>query len=169
MSSFNANGDLYTVAFGQTVYGGVYDKSGRLTITHGYKTYNGSENWLRHQSDTTVWFYITETVFKNQTTDIKSNMFSYNSGRWNVENSIWDIYNQIHIRPDSTISPSGQTDAGLAEFKAYLSNHPLEVCVELATPIEIDVQTISVFAEKGVNNIVSDCGGDVDVTYIKKV
>ena len=163
--NLNVNGQTFTVAFGQTVYGGTYDKAGRLTITHGYKTYNGSENWLRHSSDTTAWFYITETVFKNQTINILSNMFTYDERRWNVENSIWDIYNQIHIRPDSTISPSGQTDAGLAEFKAYLALHPLEVCVELATPIEIDVDAISPYAENGTNTIISDCIGDVNINY----
>jgi hypothetical protein len=104
------NGQTFTVAFGQTVYGGVYDKSGRLMVTYGYiASYNGepiNEPWISSIDE-----YVPNTL------------------------------------------PS--TGA--------------EVAYELATPIVIDVPSISVFAENGVNNIVSDCLGDVSVTYIKKV
>lgn len=158
------DGQTFTVAFGQTVYGGVYDKSGRLTITHTGLTFNGSENWSTRQSGvgTLYEFKFTESI-KAETESI-SNMYVWEMNL--TANNTFRILESGNIRVIA-IHDDNRTD--LATFKSFLSNNNLTICVELATPIVIDVPSISVFAENGTNNIVSDCLGDVDVAYIKKV
>ena len=99
------NGQTFTVAFGQTVYGGVLDKSGSLKPCVYYPSYNG------------------ETL----------------SGRWKSSEATYS---------EGTTPPIGSEVVSLDDF---------------GTPF--DVPSISVFAENGTNNIVSDCGGDVNVSY----
>ena len=162
-------GDTATISFGQTVYGGVYDKSGRLTITHGYKklkdlnwtsnsvypnTFNGSGLSDRK----TNVLFADAAKCNNYEAHTSSDVADYNYGiayGMGVDNTI------IYVKDIrcSTIS----------DFITAITTENAEIAYELATPIVIDVPSISVFAENGVNNIVSDGGGDVNVTYIKKV
>ena len=158
------NGDTFTVAFGQTVYGGVYDKSGRLTITWagvdlGSLNFNGSSgqfyaldlaNTIKKGSYGD-YDHLKCSIFKAVNVASLSNLNNY-------EMSV-DINGYLQMRADDY-----STDA---EFETAMSG--IILAYELATPIVIDVPSISVFAENGVNNIVSDCGGDVSATYIKKV
>ena len=169
------NGQTFTVAFGQTVYGGVYDKSGRLTITHKVKIYNGSENWITTATNDgtkyrpTLIDDMSDGVMPtdiSEVLNVKCNMFEGKTViqtfervegiSWQPSGS-WRIYTTDYDTNDISL------------WKTFLSNHNLQIAYELATPIVIDVQSISVFAENGVNNIVSDCLGDVSVQYIKKV
>ena len=174
--NLDVNGDRFTVSFGQTVYGGVYDKSGRLTIEPINKvTLTGTENWSVFQSGSnSTAFYI--SGFKN---DVRNTEYQYCSHF---------VYNQYAYQADAHENTFIQGNSGnliiqvsnslaptVEDFKTWLATQyangtPVEYTYNsTATPIVIDVPSISVFAEKGVNNIVSDCLGDVSVTYIKKV
>lgn len=163
------NGTLFTVAFGQTVYGGVYDaNAGKVTIIHSIYDL-GDVNWYREQAGGYYRFRASgyAPIPDAKTTggadeSIICSCFvesplpsSYNT----LDNAIC-IYNGMPI-----VRCDAYTDA--ADFKTAMAGQ--KVTFTLATPIVIDVPSISVFAENGVNNIVSDCIGDVDVTYIKKV
>ena len=71
---------------------------------------------------------------------------------------------------DETIAIGGVTC--FVAYNAMTSKAAFESAVngqilvyELATPIEIDVSELSVDTIVGVNNIVSDCGGDITVEY----
>ena len=100
------NGQPFTVAFGQTVYGGVYDANrGKVKPNVYYPSYNG------------------ETI----------------NGRWL---SSKDVY------VEGNIPTTGSQVVCLDEYDT-----------------EIDVSELSVSAIVGTNNIVSDCGGDVNVSY----
>ena len=168
------NGQTYTIAFGQTVYGGVYDaNAGKVRITHAGTTLNGSETiGVTDAGLSTQMFVVpavgvpTVSTIGYDSTDLLCNVYTacaWSANPWNVNNSIsFYVY-------DGTLRIKDDTCANVAAFKAYLSNNPVTIVYPLATPIVIDVPSISVFAENGVNNITSDCIGDVDVTYIKKV
>jgi hypothetical protein len=52
-----------------------------------------------------------------------------------------------------------------ANARLWLADHNITVVYPLATPIEIDVSELSVDTIVGVNNITSDCGGDVTASY----
>ena len=106
-TSYHAyNGDTFTVQFGQTVYGGVYDANrGKVKPNVYYPSYNG------------------ETI----------------NGRWL---SSKDVYVE------------GNTPTTGAQV----------VCLD-EYDTEIDVSELSVAAIVGANNITSDGGGDVTVSY----
>jgi hypothetical protein len=165
INDFHAyNGQTFTVAFGQTVYGGVYDKSGRLTITWtvvdlGTLNFYGSNGQfyslglagiIKNGSEGD-YDHLKCSIFKAVNVASLSNLNNYEMSA--------DTNGYLQIRDDDYSSDG--------DFETAMSG--VMLAYELATPIVIDVPSISVFAENGVNNIVSDCLGDVSVTYIKKV
>lgn len=172
------NGTPFIVQFGQTVYGGVCDKSGRLTITHGYIKLDGTQpinitNW-RTKANSTGWIYPYDiTNHKVVENIVEPNLISNCLETKTYYSLFNDDISGIGCYSDTQLGLVVRTnDTTLTNATAinnYLSQNPIEVCYELATPIVIDVPSISVSSENGTNNIISDCGGDVSVTYIKKV
>ena len=168
------NGTPFTVAFGQTVYGGVYDKSGRLTITHGYVTYDGSndEDWTAAGGSAAAFakqILISDMFLEGVVEDDKNLIAEYlktisTAETWGNFDNFISKYSGQNI-----VVVGMQNLSDINDFRTYLSNNPLTVAYELATPIVIDVPSISVFAENGTNNIVSDCGGDVNVSYLELI
>jgi hypothetical protein len=162
------NGQTFTVAFGQTVYGGVYDKSGRLTITWAGVDM-GSLTWqvieyqgISYKVSNSIASTVKAPTASSETANIKCSIFK------NVSRDELDNYNYvICIDPNKNIDIIDNDYSTAADFTTAMNG--IILAYELATPIVIDVTSISVFAENGVNNIVSDCLGDVSVTYIKKV
>ena len=159
------NGSPFTVAFGQTVYGGVLDVTrGKLTVTHAGVNLSDL-NWVLDGSGGTVRFQTTsispKTIEDNYTTpDFKCS--HYRTLSWSNVGSEDKFITQLGgDSPIVAIVNRDYSDVGT--FKASLSGAKL--VYELATPIVIDVPSISVFAENGTNNITSDCIGDVNVSY----
>lgn len=158
--NLDVNGDTFTVAFGQTVYGGVYDKSGRLTITHvGIDL--GTLDYSLIPNGNGAYFY--GGLGANPLSVANANCLCsiYESTTaWYIMNT--SIDNAVGVEDTYlTIRNSAYNDA--SAFKTAMSG--IMLAYELATPIVIDVPSISVSAENGTNNIVSDGGGDVNVSY----
>lgn len=162
------NGQTFTVAFGQTVYGGVYDKSGRLTITWGavdlgtldiaytypLETYRRFQVTMpdnyRHPSNSSEYTDLLCSIYKADTTAI--------GGNPDEEDFIMSGYvndGNVYIVNHS------YTDANA--FKTAMSG--VILAYPLSQPIVIDVPSISVFAENGTNNVFSDTG-EVEVKYL---
>ena len=150
--------------YSETIYAGVDDfVNGGATSTKKYIELDENSNW--EVGAGAVWFFIggdadlpTGTIIDSR---LCSNMFK---NGYNQDNSIWVIYKQIHIRPNSTIAPSGATAEGLAEFKNWLStnNYKIQVCVELATPTTISTSAEEITTVSGTNIIsgtepISEC------------
>ena len=159
--NLDVNGDTFTVQFGQTVYGGVYDKSGRLTITHGIVSFADLSTKAWNVSGSGIFYlYPTAMALPNILTPIVNNPicshFVY-QGSGTMENNTFRVSDALYIKSDIVST--------IADLRIWLSNNNGVIAYELATPIVIDVPSISVFAENGVNNIVSDCGGDIAVEY----
>ena len=164
------DGQTFTVAFGQTVYGGVLDVTrGKLSVMWA-GTKIKDLGW--YYDDGFQRFYSTDQVdIKHPASDndtpfilcdiYNTVAFSYFNGADRPNNSISNpIANgRINIR-DTRFTDTALFIASVGEYY---------IAYELDTPIVIDVTAISVFAENGTNNITSDCLGDVNVTYIKKV
>ena len=159
-----------TIPLPSTLYGGtVRVDEGDADDTHGLAEFDGSsdEGW-QIASDTTAWFYInlSNVSFSGGLNAVMSNLFKsdFSDSPWNIEDNAWIRYGQLHVRPNSVISPSGQTAEGLAEFKAWLANNPLQVCYELATPTTISFDPTDVELLEG-TNVVSTNAEKVAVTY----
>lgn len=166
-TEYNAyNGQTFTVAFGQTVYGGVVDVTrGKLRVTW-ISVDLGDLDYTMPVANTFVCLGSSlpsagYPVVAGGANPVKcENYATAASGRYasNYEDKTCGLSiggTQIIVK-DTTYSDTTTFKSGVdGVMFAY----------ELATPIVIDVQAISVFAENGTNNITSDGGGDVDVEY----
>lgn len=166
--NLDVNGDTFTVSFGQTVYGGVYDKSGRLTITHGYVdlgdlTYSLLSNTSTRQAWSTSGLVglIKPPASGDVTYNATSSEFSAVS-----YNATWlpSTFSSLTATSDQVVfcvDPNAYVDGNA--MKASMSG--IQFAYELTTPIEIDISTISASVVSGSNSITSDCVGDVTVSY----
>ena len=163
--NLDVNGDTFTVQFGQTVYGGVYDaNSGKITITHVmidmgnmYWSYNASYGFISTSIRTTI-----KGVPYSAIANVKCDIFK--AVKYDDVTQRREDY-AIGVSPTEygfvVIADSDYTSE--YDFNQYIRGH--ELAYELATPIEIDVSELSVVTIVGVNNITSDCGGDVTASY----
>lgn len=114
-------------------------------------TFDGSENWYRYS--TYSGFYNDDTLesvsyrkpgFSNQFL-VRSNVESTLPGLWiGVNNSVlYSVYNDFY---DDSLE-----DGGLANWKAHLAAHPLEVMTYLETPIETDLSDEEIAAYKALH------------------
>ena len=169
--NLDVNGDTFTVAFGQTVYGGVYDaKRGKARITHGYCQVL-STDIVAEYLDTENGQFLARLTPSNPPKrtgsasiagDVISNILTNKD-----QGSLYrETGNSVCIMGDADrFRLTFENCDTFEKMQTFLTNNETTLCYELATPIVIDVPSISVFAENGVNNIVSDCGGDVNVSY----
>lgn len=157
------NGTTTAISFGQTVYGGVADvTNGKLTVTHKLVTYNGSENWQFLNPS----YYIasptdcrkSQTVIANQYNGVAP---TYYNVMVNGNIALSTVLDNLLVRNDSI--------ASVADFKTALSNNPLTVLYELATPIEITTTPENLTAISGENNVYGDTNGDTEVKYYIEV
>lgn len=160
-------GNTYTIAFGQTVYGGVYDVTrGKLTVTWLGVTYDGSsdENWSLHGSGSASAFAMRSAIAINNINIDAIPRANYLEG---ISRTVtWGNYdNWVSVTVDKQIVTGIQSITDVDVWKTYLSNNPLQVIYELTTPFDIDLTPVQISALVGTNNITSDLGGDVEVRY----
>ena len=159
------NGQTATVNFGQTVYSGVYDKSGRLTITWGAVDLGALE-----------WFYNSGLQIFYTYIDLTNNVPIKANGLENVKCSIYQPTTHEYTEMLDGEMRGTDDSAGFnikdlrysdtATFKTAMSG--LILAYELATPIVIDVSELSVDTIVGVNNVFADTG-EVAVEYRESV
>ena len=157
------NGQTFTVSFGQTVYGGVYDaNAGKVRIT-----------WYAVDLGALEWFYNGGLQIFYTYLDLTNNVPIKANGLENVKCSIYQPTTHEYVDMLDGEMRGTDDSAGFnvkdlrfsdtATFKTAMSG--IILAYELATPIEIDVSELSVDTIVGVNNITSDCDGDVTVSY----
>ena len=175
------NGNTYNISWqteAGTVYGGTLDvTTGVLTVTHGVKTFDGTESWSRSAITWGYAFYTAlNTLVKTPPTsegtyigkiicDKLQTMKSNNdlsspftvTGYWDYGSS-YPAQNWIYIRIDDSI-----TDAVSA--KAWLESNPITVVYELATPTTVQLTAAEVETVLGLNNIWADSGNVIELEY----
>lgn len=165
------DGTTHTATFEETVYGGTVDLvSGVLTVTHGYKVFDGSEVWKASINADRYYLSLDATTFPykwSSSPDAVSNQYAYYGSAPNPSSVPDGMFYLFRSSSTTTIREIGVHDStvgSLANLKARLGDNPLTVCYELATPltIQLDPQTITTLV--GVNNVWAD-SGDVSVTY----
>ncbi len=148
-----------------TVYGGEVDfVNGKLRVTKVSNIYDGSmdESWADYPNSSAGIFakslapnpglkldgYITsnylQTILRGATWSNYDNFISQNNSRLLI----------VVIKPITTVS----------ELRQYLSQNPLQVCYELATPIEYDLTPQQIELFKQYNNLFAD-NGTTEVKY----
>ena len=161
-------GNTYTIAFGQTVYGGVLDVTrGKLTVTHGIVNL-GTLAWISEESEVSGLARI--PTYEIEPLGAKYNQIplctsflgvlpkqynSFNDGEIGFSNS--EAFPFLRARTSLFI---GKTNA---EIKALMDG--VMFCYELATPFDIDLTPVQIEALLGVNNVFSDTNGTTEVDY----
>ena len=166
-----------TIDLGQTVYGGeiVLTKKAsgygvKLRVTHVKLTEEElrSYNWSIGGTNNNLFGTMLGNTYvfptgANEKGDVLSDI--YENVGYTTINTATQAY-QIALRKDKTIRIKDDRYATLQDFKDNLGN--LNVILQLATPIEIDLTDASdIVALVGTNNVWSDTG-DVEVSYKKK-
>ena len=168
---YQESNDL-TISLGQTVYGGTIDvENGVLVVDRGYFELDGSsdEQWEKAEPTSEIYHrrFLTKHlqslgVTSNRVFDAISNEFKNSKAQdYDAQNGVFILRyvnntNRIDITCDSITSVS--------DWETYLSNNPLQVCYELATPITVNLTPHTINLLKGVNNISTD-GDKITLTY----
>ena len=164
------NGQTYTIAFGQTVYGGLLDVTrGKLRVTWGSVDL-GSLDWTYtstsgHEKFTSVnALSNVKRISASETANAKCSYYTTKS-----EN---DVYTHLQDKIIA-IASSGKVqiwDSAYSDEQSFKNSlDGVIFAYELATPIDIDLTPVQISALVGTNNITSDLGGDVEVDYYKTV
>ena len=160
------NGTTYAVDWTDeagTVYGGTLDlTTGVLTVTHGFKVYDGSENWSLN-NPSKPWLFTVPApsdIRQGSASSLYeiSNLFQATSEIWT--NSGYGILNNFNNLLAGYPDANGDVDV----LKTFLANNNLQVCYELATPVTYNLTPTQVRAIVGTNNIWSDTGS-VEVKF----
>lgn len=173
-SNITANGNTYTIAFGQTVYGGVLDVTrGKLSVTHkGIDL--GALSWTyRNDTNPNSPYFYASTPSTPDNVKYKGAYYSTNYGL------LCSIYSCVargnFPNTDFTMCVDGSGDTP-SQFQIKNSNYTdassfttamdgIMLVYELATPFDIDLTPEVISAVVGTNNVYSDTNGDTTVQY----
>ena len=162
------NGQTATVNFGQTVYGGVLDvTNGKLRVTHKSISIDNNSSWS--SSGNSAYLNITDAKIVNEYANAISDKYEYNtwSGVTNGDNGFFTLYqNTAWSNARLAFNRNGLS---LADFITSLTNNPIEVVYELATPTELTLTPKQIEAIVGINNVFHDCNGETEVKYLVEV
>ena len=158
-ANITANGNVITIAFGQTVYGGVLDVTrGKLHVTCAINEDMSDLSWL--ETSTTHVFYTgvsgkkagyTSFLLCEQYTKYEG----YVSGIGNNQISSNASLEYIYVRNDDCTTVSDITTA----------LNGCKLVYELTTPFDIDLTPEAISAIVGTNNVNSDTNGDTTVQF----
>lgn len=172
--------NTFTIEFPEnpgTVYGGELDvTNGVLTVNRAIRTFNGSEQWTRYASSNNNFRFHTSvledrlvsndangTQFSNYlatTTGIVSSGGSIIITGTRNSVTLMSVGVRMYVYvPDIVVA-----EDDLNGWKTYLSEHPLQVCYLLATPLVFNVEPTVIQSLIGENNISADTG-DIAVKY----
>ena len=163
-ANITANGNTYTIAFGQTVYGGVLDVTrGKLTVSWIKKPFADLVNVSGWNRTGTGVFYIYPlsnafSNFKSPFTDNpKSTHFDYQTSG-TLQDGCFRCSDALYFVKDN--------EPDIASMKTWFTNTDGFFTYELATPFDIDLTPEVISAIVGENNVFADCG-QTTVKYLK--
>lgn len=161
-------GDTYSADFGQTVYGGTLDwQTGVLTVDKAFVEYDGSadENWLTQTTATSGYrrFLIVPGDAEPNTgagnvAYVVSNMYKATSPNGTYSKTTGICVNQnelmIYDADRATLTVDG--------WRAWLSEHPVQIVYKLATPTTIQLTPQEIKQLQGMNTLYGD--GSISMT-----
>lgn len=156
-----------TIPLPSTLYGGDVDVTeGSGNSRKGFVVFDGSndEGWTIVDSNHRARTSIVSALIKQITdpyviADITSSAF----GATDAVNT-WAGNIGISVSDGNILIADGTKAMDLASWKAYLAEHPLQVCYELATPTTLSLTPTDVELLEG-TNVLTTNGEKVAVTY----
>lgn len=156
------DGDTYTIELDGTIYGGILDvTNGVLTVDRTIVEYDGSvdESW---DGNNDIHGISIPSDCQIEQTPI-SDAFRGVSPRAYTQVNV----GEIALNPSYTNINLRYIEDGLSVWKDYLSNNPLQVCYELATPLTIQLTPTQIQMLENTNNISTD-GTNMQLKYQPK-
>jgi hypothetical protein len=170
----------FTIQFGQTVYGGTVDLvTGAASVTKAIAIFDGSndENWANPASSWSnqhlfqtinaipdcvkvIGYQTLANVISDKVAGVTPDYISRADYRSGI--ALGGTKNEQYVYVGLGLNQT------LEEYKAYLSSNPLQVCFELATPIELTLTPTEVQMLKGYNRVTID-NGSIELGYIAKL
>ena len=159
------NGQTYTIAFGQTVYGGVLDVTrGKLTVTHIVALFDGTE----------VYSYYFPTIVcekkftKGSGTPV--DMICSHAPTVSLPNQWFGYANATNEKFEFRKVGDNWGCADVDAFKTFIATQyangtPVQIRYPLNTPFDIDLTGVQIRALVGENNVFADCG-ETEVEYL---
>ena len=158
VASVNGNSypDYAQIQLGQEVYGAEVDVvNGVAHCTHGYREFDGTENWVA----TTVSGF---PCFQIARGDLPTSaQFISNYIKRVVAMTASEFIGYVG---GSNFNVRFTSDTTLEQFQEILSNDNMQIVYELATPFEIQLTPTQIETLIGNNTIFADTG-DIDLTY----
>ena len=156
-----------TIPLPSTLYGGTVDVTeGKVNSRKGFVVFDGSddEGWVILDSNHRAKTSIVSALIKHiddpyVIADITSSAF----GATDAVNT-WAGNIGISVSDGNILIADGTKAMDLTAWKAYLAEHPLQVCYELATPTTLSLTPADVELLEG-TNVVSTNAEKVAVTY----
>lgn len=150
-----------------TLYAGVYDAlNGKLTVTHLYKQFDGTESWTLYGSSGTPYFCYTPESSTSSTGWVWCSHLEralLDSSNSNIGICTFGGSNKIGVRPGSDIASTTSQLSSWISAQATAGT-PLQVVYPLVTPIEYAIGSLDISLLNGINRIWSDCG-DITVAF----
>lgn len=156
-------GNTYTIAFGQTVYGGVLDVTrGKLRVTHEIVDM-GDLAWSANTYQGVVMMIAYYTTHRHEPYELncKCDIYECSNDIWSSGTLRDKIFCNNYTGTSIYVYDSNYTDANT--FKTAVTGH--KICYELATPFDIDLTPEVILAVVGENNVFADCG-DIEIKYL---
>ena len=164
------------IQFSQTVANGVLDiNSGKLRVTDGYRVFDGTENWSVYATYNYHYQITLPNVLSNdnQSDEVINSYSSHFTGRPRFASNNSSITEGVFSADGSRIRFKNVDCADLTEWKSFITTQynngtPVQVVYKLATPIEIQLDSITLTALLNENNIWCDTG-DTEVKFLLTV
>lgn len=162
-------GNAYTIAFGQTVYGGVLDVTrGKLRVTHTVALFDGTEVYSS---------YFPTVVCEKQFTKGSGtpvDMVCSHAPTVAMPNQWFGYANANNVKFEFRKVGDNWGCSDIDAFKTFIATQyangtPLTILYPLETPFDIDLTPVQVEQILGKNNVWHDANGDTEVKYLEVV
>lgn len=153
-----------------TVYSGTIDPvTGEGVVTHKCVTFDGTETGWNNYGNPTNGFALNPGDMKTGTrlAGMSNWLKVPTSAQASGTPYCYLGFGNAYIYITDVIGNVGSV-SDMASWKAYLTEHPLQVVYPLATPIPFTVTPHELRTIQGDNYIWADCGSTAEVTYIGK-
>ena len=155
-----------TVNFGETVYGSKWHvTAGGTDKTMAWVMFDGSddEGWSKYNTGSASAYAMKTSTIPSTANNMVRPISNYAEGLIGTDTyGDYDCF--VSVSNGSLFVAGLRTITEVADWKAYLAQHPLQVCYELATPTTISTPKQNVPMLKGINTVYADCG-DTQLKY----
>ena len=152
-SAFEAyQGDTYTIDLDGTRYGGTLDvTSGVLTVDRALL---GSVTWTKHSSYSHIFYApILATPQKSGGICISNELIFKDIGLASFASDT-----EYRVKASDRIYINIPSCSNTTELSAWLTNNPLQIVYELATPLTVNLTAQEIELLQGANNVWANCG-----------